>query len=355
MKAEPAEGGRDGVREPTQAEIGEEVDRLSENGVAGPGYDEPALEKIAALTWRISRLKEEKNAVIAAHVYQRLEVIRGVADFTGDSYRLSLLCAGTPAEKIVFCGVRFMAETAAILNPGKAVYLPAPEAGCSLAESISAEDVRRLKAQHPGAPVVAYINTAAEVKAESDVIVTSSNAASILKKMFARHPRVIFLPDEWMGRNLAQELGKEAGVEMILWEGKCVVHEGFKEADVDYYRRLYPGAKILAHSECSPAFARRGDFIGGTGDMMRFIEQREAPHYLLVTECGFGDLARSRFPRKQFVPMCRLCPYMKATDLRRIYDALADPQPDQIVRVGDSVAVRARRALEKMFELTDNG
>ncbi|MEK7747076.1 MAG: quinolinate synthase NadA [Elusimicrobiota bacterium] len=338
---------------PGRRELEAEVDRLTEKGFLSPGYTEAEIERLAGLTWRINALKKEKKAVIPAHVYQRAEVIGGVADFVGDSYRLAKLCARTDARSIVFCGVRFMAETAKLLNPGKEVLLPAPEAGCSLADSITGEDVRRLKAAHPGAPVVSYINTTVEVKAESDVIVTSANAPRIVRKLFAEHPKLIFLPDEWMGRNLAKELGKRLGRDLIIWEGKCVVHENFEPSSVQFYRKAYPGLKVLAHTECSPSLVAAVDFAGGTGDMLRFVRETDAPHYMLVTECGLGDLARAEMPDKKFIPMCRLCPYMKAIDLQRVLGALEDPGSAERIEIDGKIAVKARRSLERMFELAE--
>lgn len=340
--------------EPTARDIADEADRLAEKGLLAVGYTENDLERCAQLTWKINQLKREKKAVIPAHVYQRAEIIHGIADFVGDSYKLAKDCAATKAEIIVFCGVRFMAETAKILNPEKQVYLPALEAGCSLADSITAYDVRKLKVENPGLPVVSYINTPADVKAESDVIVTSANATKILKKMFETHPRLIFLPDEWMGRNLARELGKTVGRDIIIWQGKCVVHENFDPSSVAYYRKVYPGVKVLAHAECSPALVKVVDFVGGTGDMMRYVEGTKAKHYMLVTECGLGDLARTKFPGKDFLPMCRLCPYMKATDLQHVLQVLEQPSAEHRIEVAPEIARLAKRSIEKMFELSED-
>lgn len=336
---------------PSEAELDAEIDRLVGSGLHSLGYAERELEEAAGLTWRINRLKAERGFVIPAHVYQRAEVLAGVADFTGDSYILAKKCADLDANGIVFCGVRFMAETAKILNPSKEVYLPAAEAGCSLADSITAKQVRALKKKHPGLPVVSYINTTAEVKAESDVIVTSANAAGILRWMYERHARLIFLPDAYMGRNLAAELGKKPGSEMIVWDGTCVVHENFDASAVRYYRKVYPGVRILAHAECSPALVEAVDFVGGTGDMMRFVRESDAPGYMLVTECGLGEHARMEMPEKRFIPMCRLCPYMKAIDLRRILSVLEKPSPALRIEVPAETADKARRSIEKMFEI----
>lgn len=334
-------------------ELAAEAARLSEKGLLSLGYAEDELERLAEATLRIARLKRETNAVLPVHVYQRPEVILGVADFVGDSYKLARDCSRVEAERIVFCGVRFMAETAKILNPGKEVLLPAPDAGCTLADAVKASDVRKLKAEHPGAPVVCYINTTADVKAECDCVVTSANAAAILRRLFEEHQKVVFLPDEWMGRNLARELGRKVGRDLVIWNGKCVVHENFDASSVRILRRAYPGVRILAHAECSPALVKLVDFVGGTGDMMRYVRGTDAPHYMLVTECGLGDYARTELPEKSFVPMCRLCPFMKMTDLAGIESALAAPKPAQRVEVREAVAQRARRALERMFELTE--
>jgi quinolinate synthase len=201
--------------------------------------------------------------------------------------------------------------------------------------------------------VVSYINTNAEVKAESDVIVTSANAPKILRKLFEKHPALIFLPDEWMGRNLAKQLGKKLGSELIIWNGKCIVHENFDASSVALYRKMYPGVRILAHTECSPALVQVVDFAGGTGDMMRYVEGTKAKHYMLVTECGLGDLARSKFPDKDFVPMCRLCPYMKATDLERIAEVLEKLPSSHRIDLDRALMDRARRSIERMFELAE--
>ena len=339
--------------EPSAAQLKAELDRLSAAGLGNLGFCEKDLAQAAALTWRINSLKALRQAVIPGHVYERPEILLGVADFIGDSYKLAKLCAQSKAKTIVFCGVRFMAETAKILSPEKEVLLPAAGAGCSLAESITAADVRRLKASHPGAPVATYINTSAEVKAESDVIVTSANAKKILSRLFAEHPKVIFIPDEMMGKNLAASLGKKLDSELVIWKGTCIVHDKFDAFSVALYRKMYPGVKILAHSECSPEMVALVDFTGGTGDMMDYVEKTRAPYYMMVTECGLGELARTRFPEKNFVFMCRLCPYMKMTDLRSILRALESPAASSRIEVQAPVAAKARKALNRMFELAE--
>lgn len=340
--------------EPTRAQLEAEAERLSDKGLEDLGWRDENLLGAAKLTWKINRLKVETNSVIPAHVYQRPEILLGVADMIGDSYKLAKLCAESKAERIVFCGVRFMAETAKVLNPEKEVLLPAPEAGCSLSESITAAQLRAMKKKHPGAPVATYINTSASVKAESDVIVTSANAPKILRKLYETHEKVLFVPDEMMGRNLAKELGKKVGTELIVWDGSCIVHDNFDSVSVDLYRKMYPGVKILAHFECSPGLVSVADFIGGTGDMMKWVREHDASSYMLITECGLGDLARTTFPEKNFVPMCRLCPHMKATDLGRILRALENPRASQRVEVPASLIEKARRPIDRMFELAED-
>lgn len=327
-----------------------ELERLAGVGLRQGCLSRP-LEEVAALTLKIGRLKKERNAAVCAHLYQTPDIIRGVGDFTGDSYKLAEDSRKTPAGTIIFCGVHFMGETAKILEPGKRVFVPSSRAGCSLSESITAADVRKLKKEHPGAPVVTYINTSAEVKAESDCVVTSANAGKILRKIYAEHERVIFIPDRFMGANLARELGKTPGKDMILWNGACVVHEKFDPAVIEVYRRQYPGLLALAHAECPSEVISAVDFMGGTGDMLNCIRSTDASAYLLVTECGFGELARIMFPEKNFIAMCRLCPYMKSITLENVLDTLERLPPELEIAVDPGVAAAARRSIEKMFEL----
>ncbi|OIN99699.1 MAG: quinolinate synthase [Elusimicrobia bacterium CG_4_10_14_0_2_um_filter_56_8] len=327
----------------------EEISRLTSLGLHRR-CAEGDLERVAGLTLEINRLKKKKNAVICAHVYQTPDIILGIGDLVGDSYKLADDCRNAPADIIVFCGVHFMAETAKILNPSKKVYVPSINAGCSLSEAVTGADVRKLKADHPGLPVITYINTSAEVKAESDCIVTSANAEKILRKMYEKHDRVIFIPDRFMGVNLAKALGKTPGEDIILWNGTCIVHEHFDPGLIKVYKQKYPGLVALAHAECPSDLIAAVDFMGGTGDMMRYVENTNASAYLLVTECGFGELARIRFPEKNFIAMCRLCPYMKSITLGSVLALLKDPAPQEVT-VPEAIAVRAKRSIEKMFEL----
>jgi quinolinate synthase len=331
-----------------------EVERLRETGLGllSPDAD---LRAMAQLSIAINAFKKQQNAVIAGHVYQRPEILTAISDFTGDSYKLAKLCSQTDAKTIVFCGVRFMAETAKLLNPDKTVILPSPMAACTLADSITADDVRALKEKYPGLPVVTYINTTVAVKAECDCVVTSANAQKILTKLYQKHKRIIFVPDAFMGANIVATLGKKPGEDIILWKGSCVVHEHFSPALLRRYRTQNPGLKILSHTECPPEILKESDFAGGTSDMMDFIANTPAPAYMLVTECGLGELARMRFPDKTFIAMCRLCPYMKLTGLHEVLQSLENPEPAQIVQNPDKVtSEKALAALNMMFELAES-
>ncbi len=329
--------------------LNEEIKRLTALGLHRRCV-EGDIARVAGLTLEINTLKKKKNAVICAHVYQTPDIILGIGDLVGDSYKLADDCRKTAADIIVFCGVHFMAETAKILNPSKKVYVPSKNAGCSLSEAITGEDVRKLKAAHPGLPVVTYINTSAEVKAESDCIVTSANAEKILHKMYEKHDKVIFIPDRFMGTNLAKVLGKTPGKDIILWHGTCIVHEHLNPDLIKIYRQKYPGLVALAHAECPSDLIAAVDFMGGTGDMMRYVENTNAAAYLLVTECGFGELAKLKFPQKNFIAMCRLCPYMKSITLESVLALLKDPNPEEVT-VPAEIAARAKRSIDKMFEL----
>lgn len=336
-----------------EREIELEIKRLKERGLSRLCLDRDLIE-IAKLTLEINNLKKEKNAVIPVHFYQRPEIIFGVGDFVGDSYKLAKDCMSVNADIIIFCGVRFMAETAKILNPQKRVFIPRPDAGCSLSDSIKKEDVLKLKELYPAAPVVTYINTSAEVKAVSDVVVTSSSAISILKKLFDIHQKIIFIPDKYMGKNLANMLKKEIGKDLILWDGACVVHEKFDPQIIREYRKKYPSMLVLAHSECPSEVVSDVDFIGSTSDMLKMIETTNASHYMLVTECGLGEVAMARFPKKSFIAMCRLCPYMKMITLEDILDTLRSLPKEKEIILDEELIKDARKSIDEMFNLTND-
>jgi quinolinate synthase len=270
----------------------------------------------------------------------------GVADFLGDSYALSIKAKETKADIIVFCSVHFMAETAKILNPEKEVVVP-DIAGCSLAESITADDVKKLRTEHPNAGVVCYINTTAEVKAEVDAVCTSSNALKIINNM--PQEEIIFIPDEFMAKNLQPFTNKR----LIGWKGRCIVHEEFTPEKIKEIRTEYPRAKILAHSECSPSVVNEVDMMGSTQQMMDYVESSNAEEFMLVTECGLGDRVAAEFKDKKIVGSCAMCPYMKKIMLKDILTALKSPAPHQIVELPEKVMQGAKKALDKMIELTE--
>jgi quinolinate synthase len=304
----------------------------------------PCLEWPLHLPWidAIQRLKRERGAVIMAHSYQSPEIFHGVADVTGDSLALAQAAATCDAELIVLCGVHFMAETAKILAPDRTVLIPDPEAGCSLASSITADDVRALRLQHPGAPVVSYVNTTAEVKAESDACCTSANAVQVVEAMGAE--KVIFLPDRFLGAHVAGQ----TEVELVLWDGRCEVHEQFTVQQARHARERFD-ALLVAHPECPPDVQAEADFVGSTSAMGRWLQQRRPDRVALITECSMADNLRSQFPDIEFIKPCNLCPHMKRITLPNIHACLRDLSHE--VHVPTDVARRARSALERMLQV----
>jgi quinolinate synthase len=289
----------------------------------------------------IERLKKSRGAVVLAHNYQTPEIFHGVADLAGDSLALAQLAAETDADVIVMCGVHFMAETAKILSPEKTVLIPDLEAGCSLAASITAADVRLLRERYPGAPVVTYVNTSAEVKAESDICCTSSNAVEIVESLGV--DRVIFLPDEFLGRYVASQ----TDVEIILWKGHCEVHERFRAEDLRDYRTSYPGIQIYAHPECPPDVLAEADYVGSTSGLIRHVDETRPERVVLVTECSMSDNVAVAHPEVEFIRPCNLCPHMKQITLPKILMALEQMRHEVIVE--PDVAERARDAVVRML------
>jgi quinolinate synthase len=279
--------------------------------------------------------------VILAHNYQTPEIFHGVADLTGDSLALAQQATRVEAEVIVLCGVHFMAETAKILNPEKTVLIPDLDAGCSLAASIRGADVRLLKERYPGVPVVSYVNTSAEVKAESDVCCTSANAVAVVESLGTE--RVIFLPDEYLGRYVA----RQTDVEIILWQGHCEVHERFSAADIRGLRARHAGLSVIAHPECPPEVLEEADFVGSTSGMIRWVGQERPARVVMVTECSMSDNVAVEFPDVEFIRPCNLCPHMKRITLPKILDSLV--QLRHGVAVAPEMAQRARRAVERML------
>jgi quinolinate synthase len=317
----------------------------------GRTWNYERCQAIAPLTLEINRLKRERDAVILAHSYVEPEIIYGVADFRGDSYFLSLKAREARAKVIVFAGVVFMAETAKILSPEATVVVPDRGSGCSLADSLTGAQLRQLKALYPDATVVCYINSTADVKAESDVCVTSGNVYHIVANLPSR--RILFVPDRLMGQNLRDEL-KRRGVdkEIITSDGTCMVHDQFGPADIAAARAQFPGLKVVAHPECTPAVAAAADFVGSTGAMMKYVKTTAAPYYLMLTECGLVGRLQVEVPEKAFIGGCRLCPYMKLNSLEKVRDALLAPRADQIVTLDEATRLRAARCIDRMFELS---
>ncbi len=318
----------------------------------------------AEIAVEIIELKKQRNAVILGHNYMEPALFHSIPDFTGDSLDLSRKAAQTDKDVIVFCGVRFMAETAKILNPTKTVLLPAAKAGCSLAESISAADVRALKARFPGVPVVTYVNTYADVKAESDICCTSSNAAAVVDSLHAE--TVIFLPDEYLAKNVARETGKhiifpslnpafageggELDYQLIGWRGRCEVHEKFTLKDIQTVRAQFPEVVILAHPECSPEVTAAADFSGSTNAMIRYVQQSKAPHYLLLTECAMGDNVAAANPEKDMLRLCMVrCPHMNMITMEDTRDALKFNR--YVIDVPEEIRVKAFQAVERMIKI----
>jgi quinolinate synthase len=299
---------------------------------------------IADVVADIERLKRERGAIVLAHNYMTPDIYHTVADFTGDSLALAQLAATTDADVIVMAGVHFMAETAKIANPGKTVLIPDLEAGCSLAASITGADVRMLKAQYPGVPVVTYVNTSADVKAESDVCCTSGNAVEIVEALGT--DRVLFLPDQYLGRWVASQVRAQ----VILWHGACEVHERFTGAELRAYRAQHAGIRIIAHPECPPDVLAEADYVGSTKGMIDWVGTHQPAKVVMVTECSMSDNVAVEFPNTEFVRPCNLCPHMKRITLDNIRLALAHMQHE--VAIDPSVAVRARRAVDRMLEIS---
>lgn len=290
----------------------------------------------------INALKKERNAVVLAHNYMTPEIFHCVADITGDSLALARRAAQSDADVIVLAGVHFMAETAKLLNPEKTVLIPDMRAGCSLAESITAADIRTLRERHPGVPVVTYVNTSAEVKAESDICCTSGNAVAIVESLGC--DEVIFLPDEYLANYVAQQ----TDVKIITWKGHCEVHERFTPQQLEDYRASYGDLTIIAHPECPPDVLEVADFVGSTAQMSRFVETRRPKRVLMVTECSMSDNVAADVPDVEFIRPCNLCPHMKRITLANIYEALEKLEPR--VEIDPRVADKARDAVERMLE-----
>jgi len=297
---------------------------------------EPLIEKI-------NKLKKEKNAVILAHSYMTPEIYHCVADIVGDSLLLAKESQKAKADIIIMCGVHFMAETAKILNPNKKVLIPDMSAGCSLAESITGEDVRLLKQKYPGVPVVSYVNTSADVKAETDICCTSSNAVEIVESLGV--DKVIFLPDEYLGKNVAAQ----TKVKIITFHGTCIVHERFTPEEIREYRKNYPGIVVLAHPECPPEVVAEADYTGSTSKMSNYVRDKQPKKVLMVTECSMSDNVAIENPNVEMIKPCNLCPYMKKITLQGIYNSLTNGTDE--VKLTDAVMDKARLSIKRMIEV----
>ncbi len=297
---------------------------------------EPLVEKI-------NKLKKEKNAVILAHSYMTPEIYHCVADIVGDSLKLAKESQKAKADIIIMCGVHFMAETAKILNPNKKVLIPDMSAGCSLAESITGEDVRLLKQKYPGVPVVSYVNTSADVKAETDICCKSSNAVEIVESLGV--DKVIFLPDEYLGKNVAAQ----TKVKIITFHGTCIVHERFTPEEIREYRKNYPGIVVLAHPECPPEVVAEADYTGSTSKMSNYVRDNKPKKVLMVTECSMSDNVAIENPEVEMIKPCNLCPYMKKITLQGIYNSLVNGTEE--VELTEAVMDKARLSIKRMIEV----
>ena len=299
------------------------------------------MEFFCEYIYEINKLKKEKDVTILAHNYQAPEIFYGVADIVGDSLGLAIDGAKVKTDKILRCGVHFMAETAKIMSPEKKIILPDLSAGCSLAESITAADVRKLKEENPGVPVVTYVNTSAEVKAETDVCCTSANAVKIVESLNV--DKVIFLPDEY----LAKYVASKTKVEIISWKGKCEVHEKFTDTEILELRKKYPDLKVVSHPECPPDVIKASDYTGSTGAMIDYVKNTKAKDIFLVTECSMSDNIQVENPNINFVKPCNLCPHMKKITLQSILKSLREE--NNFIEIDQEVILKARDAIEKMI------
>ena len=290
---------------------------------------------------KINKIKKEKNAVILAHNYMTPEIYHCVADIVGDSLLLAKESQKAKADTIIMCGVHFMAETAKILNPDKKVLIPDMSAGCSLAESITGADVRLLKEKYPGVPVVSYVNTSADVKAETDICCTSSNAVEIVESLGV--DKVIFLPDEYLGQNVAAQ----TKVEIITFHGTCIVHERFTPEEIREYRKNYPGIVVLAHPECPPDVVAEADYTGSTSKMSNYVRDKQPSKVLMVTECSMSDNVAIENPNVEMIKPCNLCPYMKKITLQGIYNSLVNGTEE--VKLSEAIMDKARLSIKRMI------
>ena len=301
------------------------------------------IAALAPVIEEIEELKESRNAVVLAHNYMTPDIYHGVADMKGDSLALARLAKKTDAEVILMAGVHFMAETAKIVNQSKTVLIPDMDAGCSLADAITGADVRLLRERYPGVPVVTYVNTSAEVKAEADICCTSGNAVQVVESLGT--DRVIFLPDRFLG----QWVAGQTDIDMILWEGSCMVHERFTAEELRVYRDMHPGIQIIAHPECPSDVLEEADFVGSTAGMIKWVKTEQPRQVVMVTECSMSDNVAAESPETEFTQPCNLCPHMKRITLTGIRDSLRDMKHEVIV--DPTIAEQASASVERMLEV----
>ncbi len=297
----------------------------------------------APYIYEINKLKKEKNAIILAHNYQTPEIYHGISDFSADSLALAVKAAETKADIIIMCGVHFMAETAKLMNPKKKVLLPDMRAGCSLSSSVTGDDVRKLKKKYPGVPVVSYVNTSAEVKAETDVCCTSANAVKIVNSLGVN--KVIFLPDDY----LAKYVASQTDVEIISWKGTCEVHEKFNDEEINEIRKNNPDIKIIAHPECPPDVIKASDFAGSTSGMIKYVKDNQPKKVMMVTECSMSDNIQIDNPNVEFIRPCNLCPHMKRITLPKILDCLKS-ESNEILMSNETIE-KAKKSVERMAKV----
>ena len=297
----------------------------------------------AQLIEKINKLKKEKNAIILAHNYQTPEIYHGVADVAADSLALAVEASRTSADIIIMAGVHFMAETAKLMNPNKKIFIPDMNAGCSLAASLTGDDVRLLKKKYPGVPVVSYVNTSADVKAETDICCTSANAVKVVESL--KTDKVIFLPDQ----HLANYVAKQTKVKIISWKGSCIVHEQFSPKEIQDIREANPGIKVIGHPECPSDVLDACDFAGSTGGMIDYVKKNQPKKVMLVTECSMSDNVQADNPNVEFIKPCNLCPYMKKITLQKILDCLKNETNE--IFIEEKIAKAARKSVQRMTEI----
>ena len=305
-----------------------------------PAEERAALEP---LIQEIEQLKADRNALITAHNYMTPDIYYGVADLVGDSLALAQMAARSDAEVILMAGVHFMAETSKLINPDVTVLIPDLRAGCSLAEGITAEDVRRLKGLYPGTPVVSYVNTTAEVKAESDICCTSGNAVAVVESL--ETDRVIFLPDGFLGRYVASH----TDVEIIIWEGRCIVHDRFSGQELEEFRQMLPNVPVIAHPECAPDVLDQADFVGSTHGIVNWVRELRPPQVMMLTECSMADNVAYELEGVEILRPCNLCPHMKKITLENIRHSLLTMTHEVVL--DPEIAARARVSVERMLEV----